>query len=84
MIDRFKSGGSVNYYPGSEKFKTAHMYYIIVKSPNKAQITLLITQKHTITDLRNGISQRVTFSDINDVSKNFALKLAEGNRTLTL
>lgn len=83
-IDRFRSSGSLNYYPGSEKFKAAHMYYIIVESHNKAQITLLVTQRHTITDLRNGISQRVTFSDINDVSKNFALKLAKGNRTLTL
>lgn len=60
------------------------MYYIIVQSHNKSQITLLITQRHTITDLRNGISQRVTFSDMNDVSKNFALKLAKGDRTLTL
>jgi len=56
-VDEITSSGTLVFTPGSEKFVTAQMYFIIVENTGEllADFTLLITQKHTITELKNGM-----------------------------
>lgn len=85
-FDKIRGTGSLYYTPGSEKFKTANTYYLIIENNGKeySDFEVLITQNHTIVELTNGYPLKSTFSDERDVSKAFMMKLPQGETELTL
>lgn len=47
-------------------------------------ITLTVSQKHSIIDFKNGLTQKVVFDDENDITKNFVMSLPKGDSILTI
>jgi len=77
----------VTYNPSSESFRTAQVYYVIVENNGDSycDFTLLISQKHSIIEMTNGVAHKTTLTDAKDVSRNFVMHLPNlGENTLTL
>ena len=90
-FDKIRGSGSLYYTPGSEKFKTANTYFLIIENNGKevSDFDVLVTQNHTVVEVTNGVPHHIvplktTFSDERDVSKAFMMKLPKGESELTL
>jgi hypothetical protein len=85
-FDKIRGSGSLYYTPGSEKFKTANTYFLIIENNGKevSDFDVLVTQNHTVVEVTNGVPLKTTFSDERDVSKAFMMKLPKGESELTL
>jgi len=85
-FDKIRGSGTLYYTPGSEKFKTANTYFLIIENNGKevSDFDVLVTQNHTVVEVTNGVPLKTTFSDERDVSKAFMMKLPKGESELTL
>jgi len=83
----FDNSGQVRIEKGEHNFHTSRLYYVMVENlseDNQSSFTLTVYQRSTIINIRNGVPLKVTFTGPNEVTKNFALPLPKGNKTLTL